>query len=542
MDKKILVLVLILTLSIIIPMAKAETITLYHEDSYDFSEKTRGTHTGGDFYYLSYNNASAFWANNLGQRGLQDLGNIGDLPLVEVIIPYSGYTRFGVLALVNHTYVSLAGEGEEGSHIVFRVLSVDADNSSVTIDYYYSEGAPPAMWTQTYGGTEWESGQSVVVTSDGGYAIAGYTYSFGAGSADVWLVKTDDSGVVQWNQTYGGILADQGYSMVQTSDGGYAIVGSTRSFGAGDADVWLVKTDATGNEQWNQTCGGIDGDYGFSVVETNDSGYAIVGSTRSFGAGDGDAWLVKTDASGVVQWNQTYGGTNWDDGSSVVMTGDGGYAIVGTTYSYGAGGPNIWLVKTDAVGTLQWNQTYGGTEFDVGSSVVMTGDGGYALAGRTRSFGAGNLDVWLVKTDANGNEQWNQTYGGLYDEYESAVVETSDGGYAIAGYTNSFGAGIWDCWLVKTDASGVMQWHQTYGGIDWDMSTSVVETSDGGYAIAGETLSFGSGGDVWLVKTDEYGIVPDFAGWLFLPLLVIATLSIYISKKKLLHKQQGKRR
>jgi len=332
--------------------------------------------------------------------------------------------------------------------------------------------AEATMWTQMYGGTEWESGQSVVETSDGGYAIAGYTYSFGAGSADFWLVKTNASGTLKWNQTYGGTLADQGYSMVQTSDGGYAIVGTTRSYGAGDGDVWLVKTDANGNEQWNQTYGGIDSDSGFSVVETNDSGYAIVGTTRSYGAGDGDAWLVKTDAVGTLQWNQTYGGTNWDDGSSIVETGDGGYAIAGTTYSYGAGGPNVWLVKTDAVGALQWNQTYGGTEFDVGSSVVMTGDGGYALAGRTRSFGAGNLDVWLV----------------------------------------------------KTDVSGVMQWNQTYGGIDWDMSTSVVETSDGGYAIAGETLSFGSGGDVWLVKTDEFGVIPDFAGWLFLPFLMLITL------------------
>jgi hypothetical protein len=359
---------------------------------------------------------------------------------------------------------------------------------------------------ETYGGTNDEEGFSLVQTSDGGYAIASITFSYGAGYSDVWLVKTDANGTAQWNQTYGGINYDYGYSLVQTSDGGYAITGFTLSYGAGSYDAWLIKTDANGNHQWNQTYGGTNTDWGLSVVETGDGGFAIGGYTDSYGAGGYDVWLVKTDSAGNEQWNQTYGGTGSDQGWSVVETGDGGFAIGGYTDSYGAGGNDFWLVKTDASGTAQWNQTYGGTEYDYGYSLVQTSDGGYAIAGWTMSYGAGNSDVWLVKTDANGSMQWSQTYGGTGSDQGSSLVQTSDGGYAIAIGTASFGAGNLDVWLVKTNAAGAVQWSQTYGGINRDAGYYVVETSDGGYAIAGFTKSYGAGNsDVWLVKTDIKG-------------------------------------
>jgi hypothetical protein len=391
--------------------------------------------------------------------------------------------------------------------------------------------ADAAMWSQTYGGTENDEGWSVVQTVDGGYAVAGYTNSYGAGAWDVWLIKTDTSGTAQWNQTYGGTDYDAGWSVVQTSDGGYAVAGYTNSYGAGWSDVWLVKTDASGTLQWNQTYGGTVTDVGFSVVETSDGGYAIAGYTFSYGAGSADVWLVKTDANGNEQWNQTYGGTSADEGYSVVETVDGGYAVAGYTTSYGTGSADVWLVKTDSAGMVQWNQTYGGTDYDAGWSVVQTSDGGYAVAGYTTSYGAGWSDVWLVKTDASGNEQWNQTYGGTDWDEGWSVVQTSDGGYAIAGDTTSYEYYV--VWLVKTDASGTLQWNQTYGGTDEDVGRSVVETVDGGYAVAGYTDSFGAGGsDVWLIKTDEYGVVPDFQFWIIFPLLLIAPLFAVILKKK----------
>jgi hypothetical protein len=199
--------------------------------------------------------------------------------------------------------------------------------------------------------------------------------------------------------------------VIQTSDGGYVPVGRTDSFGAGSWDFWLVKTDALGVMQWNRTYGGAHYDYAFSVVQTTDGGYAMAGYTQSFGAGSSDAWLVKTDSSGNVQWSRTYGGTDSDDAWSVVQTADGGYALAGQQRSLTtAGWYDFWLVKTDANGNMQWNKTYGRINWDIAYSVVQTKDGGYVLAGSTESPGA--FDAWLVKTDENGNIQWNKTYGG----------------------------------------------------------------------------------------------------------------------------------
>ena len=268
-------------------------------------------------------------------------------------------------------------------------------------------------WTRAYGGANIDSAWSVVQTGDGGYALTGYTDSYGAGSYDFWLVKADSSGVVQWNQTYGGTDYDEAWSVVATVDGGYAIAGDTWSFGAGGFDFWLVKTDASGNMEWNQTYGGTGWDIAHSLVETIDGGYALVGSTNSFGAGSSDFWLVKTDVDGNMVWNQTYGGTSMDWGSSVVETGDGGYALTGRTSSFGAGGFDSWLVKTDSAGNVQWNQTYGGASDDHAWSVVQTVDGGYALAGSTMSYGAGGSDFWLVKVNAEMNLEHQINLGDL---------------------------------------------------------------------------------------------------------------------------------
>ena len=309
-----------------------------------------------------------------------------------------------------------------------------------------------------------------------------------------------------WSRTYGGKGDDEFYSVVQTRDGGYALAGYTNSSGAGGYDFWLVKTDSSGTMQWNKTYGGPDNDAAFSVVQTNDTGYALVGITTSYGIGETNVWLVKTDSSGNMQWSQVYGGSLNNGAYSVIQTSDGGYAIGGFTDSYGAGGYDFWLIKTDSSGNMQWNRTYGGTGDDEAQCLIQTSDGGYALAGYTNSFGAGSYDFWLVKTDSSGNMMWNQTYGGAGDEAANAVIQTSDGGYALAGWTTSYGAGEADIWLVKTTSNGTMQWNKTYGGAGEDEAFSVVQTSDGGYAIAGATNSYGAGDyDGFLVKTDSAG-------------------------------------
>jgi hypothetical protein len=363
--------------------------------------------------------------------------------------------------------------------------------------------APQTQWNKTYGGTDDDTGHSVQQTGDGGYILAG-SRSSGTGSRDFWLLKIDAGGTQQWSKTYGGTEFDVARYVQKTSDGGYILAGDTDSFGAGYEDFWLVKTDSSGNQQWNKTYGGIGSEMAFSAQQTSDGGYIIAGCTTSFGAGGWDFWLVKTSSVGTQQWNKTYGGSNDDAANSVQQTSDGGYIVAGGTKSFGAGEYDFWLVKTSSVGTQQWSKTYGGIHYDAANSVRQTSDGGYIVVGYTGSSGAGAEDFWLVKTDSAGNEQWNKTYGGTGEDYPDSVQQVFDGGYIVAGHTSSFGAGSSDFWLVKTDPSGNHQWNKTYGGHDIDYAHSIQQTGDGGYIVVGSTESFGAGGwDLWVVKTAD---------------------------------------
>ena len=362
---------------------------------------------------------------------------------------------------------------------------------------------PMVTFNQTYGGTDNDAAFDLVQTADGGFSLVGYTFSYGAGGGpDMWLVKTNASGNVIWNRTYGGSDWDWASSLVQTIDGGFALVGYTSSYGTvspygeGIHDMWLVKTDANGVMIWNQTYGGNRRDEGTDVIQTLDGGFALMGFTHCARSDlwSDDMWLVKTNANGVMIWNRTYGSTGNDQGHSVIQTLDGGFALVGSTSSFGAGANDMWLVKTDANGNVIWHQTYGVTGDDEGKAVIQTIDGGFALVGSTSSFGAGANDMWLVKTDTNGNVTWHQTFGGTGSDEALDLVQTVDGGFALAGYTQSYGQGGRDMWLVKTDANGVMIWNQTYGGLESEIGRSVIQTVDGRLALVGYTSSFGTEG------------------------------------------------
>ncbi len=364
----------------------------------------------------------------------------------------------------------------------YRVFAFYSDRVS---DYSNIAECNLDVFISTFGGSLRDYGFSVCEASDGGYVIAGETQSYGNGDSDVWLIKTDARGSELWNQTYGGSDFDAGYSVCKTSDGGFIITGETRSFGNGGFDVWLIKTDALGNELWNRTFGGSDDDYGRDVLEVSDGGFIITGETRSFGNGGFDVWLIETDTQGNELWNQTFGGSDDDYGRFVQEVSNGGFIIAGDTKSFGNGSSDIWLVKTDADGNELWNKTFGGTNTEFGFSVRETFDGGFIITGDTKSSGHGEKDLWLIKTDLNGNELWNQTFGGSDNDYGRSVQETATGAYIITGYTFSFGRGNSDIWLINTDATGRESWSRTFGGEFLDYGMSVLESSDGRYVVTG---------------------------------------------------------
>jgi len=353
------------------------------------------------------------------------------------------------------------------------------------------------QWDRTFGDYEWDVGFFVQQTSDGGYIVAGYTRGYGAGGNDVWLIKTDSAGEKQWDRTFGGPDWDGAYCVQQTSDGGYIVAGYTRIQGIDD--VWLIKTDSTGTKQWDRIFGNPDWDGAYCVQQTSDDGYIITGWRSWQGVGRNDVWLIKTDSAGNKQWDKTFGDMGNDIGRYVQQTSDGGYIVAGRTSSFGAGNYDVWLIKTDCEGNKKWDSAFGGPKWDVGSCVQQTSDSGYIIVGRTTSFGAGAGDVWLIKTDSVGNKQWDKTFGGSgYDEGYS-VKQTSDGGFIIAGETRSYQDGRGDVWLIKTDFVGNKQWDKTFGGSGYDVSYCVQQTSDSGYILTGWTRSYGND-DLWLIK------------------------------------------
>ena len=367
----------------------------------------------------------------------------------------------------------------------------------------------------TFGGTNGDFGHSVQQTTDGGYIICGYTYSFGNGDSDFYLIKTDGNGDSLWTKTFGGTGFDFGSSVQQTTDGGYILTG-----GKDEDDIWLIKTDNSGNLLWDKTFGGTGYDFGSSVQQTTDGGYIITGNTESFGNGDSDVYLIKTDGNGVEQWSQTFGGTGDYYGRSVQQTTDGGYIITGwRSIQNGVinlDSSNVYLIKTDGSGVEQWSQTFGGG-YDGGYSVQQTTDGGYIITGFNGLSGSNGalVNVYLIKTDGSGIEQWSQTFGGVDNGEGYSVQQTTDGGYIITGWrqiqiqNGVINLDSSNVYLIKTDGSGVEQWSQTFGG-GYDGGYSVQQTTDGGYIIAGTKSNFVNGvmtSDVYLIKTDGSGNV-----------------------------------
>ncbi len=368
--------------------------------------------------------------------------------------------------------------------------------------YTFGAFAPQEeMWHRSYGGAGSDVGNSVLEVKDGGYVIAGTTSSYGAGRDDAWLVEADQNGNEKWNRTFGGSDDDSGVSVMQINDGSCIFAGATSSFGAGDFDAWLIKTNSDGKERWNKTYGGASYDWGYSVQEIKDGGYIIAGETRSYGAGGSDVWLIKADVSGDEEWNRTFGGPKDDGGRAVQRTRDDGYVIAGFTESYGTGGKDVWLIKTDSAGNEQWNITFGGSRDDRGELVQQVKDGGYIIAGGANAPLANKSltgDAWLIRTDSNGIMQWGKifSFGNSNYDLATAAQETADGGYILAGY--GLGTGMYS-WLIKTDNVGMKQWDKVFDESGRNEGSSVQQAGDGSYVSTGWTTSSGNV-DAWLMK------------------------------------------
>ncbi|HTW91178.1 MAG TPA: hypothetical protein VMH22_05660 [bacterium] len=411
---------------------------------------------------------------------------------------WSGWLPSGGAASDSHSW-SVADT------FLVRAQAKDADGHSS--DWSNPLGvAIAATWTKTFGGTADDEGFAVVQAADHGYVVAGHTYSYGTGAGDIYVIKTDAGGSQVWSNTFGSDGYDAGYAVAATSDG-YVIAGTSYNDGMGASNASLIKVDSSGNRVWGRSYGFLGADVAFAVQPTSDGGYILAGQTGFFSSGGSDVYLVKTDAEGNQLWYKNLGGPHNDVGRSVHQTGDGGYIILGETDTIGSGLSDMYLIKTDASGNQVWARTFGGGGHNHGYSVQIASDGGYILAGQTEG-GAGGGDVYLVKTDASGNQVWAKTYGGSQTDGAHSIQRTADGGYIIAGMTASFGAGMFDVYLLKIDANGDTVWTRTYGGASSDVGDAVQVTSDGGYIVSGMTSSYGAGGnDVWLIKTDAQGEV-----------------------------------
>ena len=386
---------------------------------------------------------------------------------------------------------------------------------------------PVAEWRTVLGGGEDEFAHAVALSDDGGYVIAGETRSYGSGSQDGWLVKLNPHGEEEWSQTYGGTESDVIYAVQKTDDGGYILAGETHSSEgatASHSDYWLIKTDADGAVEWERGFGNSEqsltpatvetSDVAHSVRQTRDGGYVLAGSsTSSSGTG---VWLLRTDADGELLWSRNPGIATGAVAFDAAETADDGFIVAGSADSVLRGTEAI-LIKTDSDGDTRWTKSFGGEFDDEARSLVLTGDGGYALGGFSWSDSAGLSDFWMVKTDEGGRLEWQRTFGGVAGEAAHSLAQTGDGGYVLAGWSESFSRGD-RFWVVKTDPRGRQLWNRAYtqtssasAGIGAASSgaRAIRQTEDRGFLIAGWTSSEPGGRDILAVKTTSRELLPE---------------------------------
>ncbi|MBC8754399.1 hypothetical protein H2O64_06930 [Kordia sp. YSTF-M3] len=447
----------------------------------------------------------------------------------------------------NHTYFKLIA-----AFIFALVVSCASDDgtSGETTNPPITGFQGEIEWLKTLGGSQEDTAQDIAMTSDGGYAIVGFTESINGDITDhaseqndYWVARLDADGNLLWNKTYGGTADDRGEAIKATADGGFVITGYSRSsdedvtVNSGFYDQWIVKLDATGNIQWEKSLGFSGSDQAYDILQTSDGGYFTTGflditasgGLGSFGRptsdgsfanakhGVGEYWCHKLDASGTIIWSRYFGGTNNDRSYSTLETNDNNFIIAGASESddfditNSKGSYDFWVVKLSNTGDLIWQQSYGGTGIEIGYDIAKTTDGNYIVVGDTRSSDGdvsnpkGSADFWVIKvSDTDGALIWERTYGGSDFESARAITPLQDGGFAIVGSAKSNNAdvnsnyGQNDFWVIKINDAGNLLWEKNFGGSQIDIAYGIIETTDEKLVVAGNTQS--SDGDISLNK------------------------------------------
>jgi len=422
---------------------------------------------------------------------------------------------------------------------------------------------PNIEWQRCYGGIQADEILGMKPKSNGGSLIVGESYSSSGtlninyGQLDAWAINVDNNGNVVWKKNFGGTRQEMFSNSIETQDGGFIFSGQTNSYdgdvngnhGMNQIDIWVVKTNQTGIIEWQKCLGGSLNDIGSKIIQSYNGGYLVFGSSFSTDGdltgisthGQFDWWVISLNANGNILWSKTYGGSKFDWWGDISKTSDGNYIITGKSQSVdgdlsnGFGFPNDsagWVVKIDTSGNIIWEKSYGSRQLNVGddlfNSVQNTSDGGYILAGNVSSNGSivnghhGETDFWVVKLDSFGNFKWQQCYGGSGNDRAYAINPTQDGGWVIVGTTrsNDFDVnnlrGLDDIWVIKISNTGILEWQKCLGGNLNELATSIYQINSGGFMVAGSTLSSNNGDvgfnngsyDMWLVKLSPETTVP----------------------------------
>ena len=386
----------------------------------------------------------------------------------------------------------------------------------------------------TFGGSLNESAQSITATQDGGFAILGLTQSNDGDvvgkndtSFDYWLLKFDAENQLEWQKTYGGTLDDRGQSIIQTNDGGFALIGYSKSsdgdvsMNQGFDDFWMVKTSASGDIQWEKSFGFSGEDNGYSLIHTKDGGFLLCGTldvSASGGQGNskytlakshagGDYWVIKLNAAGDKQWSHYYGGTFTETPCEAIQTSDNGYIIVGSSdsndvdISNNKGAYDFWIIKISETGSLIWEKSFGGSNTDEARAIVDTGEGNFLIVGDTRSNdldvskNLGAADVWILKINSFGELLWEKSFGGSSFDSARSIRKTPENHFIISGNSRSSGGDVSvnygqnDVWVFSININGELLWQNTYGGSDVDLAFDAIQIDNKVIITVGESSS-----------------------------------------------------